>query len=173
MRLAGLLFALLLGGCSIAGSHGGRGVPYSITFVNHIPGSTLRFSKAESSDGTPYVHPGSLRSLGPKLQGATLGSIDVQPEIPEWADFTLTTQLLIGGKEGPVGKPEVVRVYLRKHVPREVIDEVLNAPPSSTRAGQRSKLLWLYLVWTERGPYVHWELTKGCCDIEKEGGQPP
>lgn len=172
MRWAGLVIALLLGACSMATIHGGRGIPYSITFVNHMPERGLYFSKAQSSDGTPFVHPGALRSLGPELRGATLGSIDVQPELPEWVDFTLTTQTLDRGEERGGGTPEVVRVYLRKQVPREIIDEVLNAPPNPARAGQRSKLLWLYLVWTERGPYVHWELTKGCCDIEKEGGRP-
>lgn len=161
-----------------------------VTFNNVIKGKKVDVLQGRTSNGVPFVTPGSLGSStnpNPMSGGKIMGAAPDGRELPEWVEFEWT--------EWPYPSPpqpkdpialqawndrvdflsrtlprQRARVAVRSRVPQDVVDEVLASNKRTAQNALPDKSLWVYFVWYETGIKFRWILKPGCCKVLREGG---
>jgi hypothetical protein len=167
-----------------------EGPGMTVTFNNVIKGKKVDVLRAKTSNGVPFVTPGSLgsdRSPNPMTGGKTSGAAPDGRELPEWVEFEWT--------EWPYPSPpkptdpvalqawndrvdflirtlplKRARVPVRSRVPQDVVDELLASNKRAAAGALPDERLWVYFVWYETGIKFRWSLERGCCKVLRAGG---
>jgi hypothetical protein len=167
-----------------------EGPGMTVTFNNVIKGTEVDVLRAKTSNGVPFVTPGSLgsdRSPNPMIGGKTTGAAPDGRELPEWVEFEW--------KEWPYPYPnkpsdpvalqawreevqamsrslpiKTARVPVRSRVPQDVVVEVLASNKRAAAGALPDEMLWVYFIWYESEIKFRWKLKSDCCGLLREGG---
>jgi hypothetical protein len=163
-------------------------VSSSVVFVNQQRGADVWVKEVHTSTGARLVSPGILTFSPRPLVGPTVDGMSFTNELAEWVE--LKWQVLDPARAAQTSEWDTLdraaraayvdaqralpvkseRVPVRSLVPSHVIEEVLNSPARTDVPSLRLKSMWFYLIWTDAGVKLHWEVRQGCCTVLHEGG---
>lgn len=183
-----LVSAVLCTACATPLAVSGPGM--TVMFNNVIKGKKVDVLHANTSNGIPFVTPGSLgsdKSPNPMVGGKVVGAAPDGRELPEWVEFEWT--------EWPYPAPpkptepvalqawndrvdflihtlphKNARVVVKSRVPQNVVDEVLASNKRAVPGTVPDEMLWVYFIWYETGIKFRWSLEQGCCKVLRSGG---
>jgi hypothetical protein len=159
-----------------------------VTFVNHRTDTDIWFVSGVTDDGKTLVNPGVLRYSPERLRGPSADGIGSGDGLPGWVDLKWkeldrdrVTQTAAWDKLDQAARDayfeheravpiKSARVPIRAVVPRHVIEELKNSPPSKNYPTLPLKSIRYFLIWTKEGAKLYWEGRSGCCEVLYQGG---
>lgn len=147
----------------------------ALTFTSAIPNKRVHVISAHDDRGQPFPHAGSFGpAADPQNAGKTMGTPGGYG-LPEWVEFQWRERSYPGvemhegqsyeawgalvDKETAKLAIKKQRVYLTKHIPPEVAAEIIAAQAAAKPGKLSTKMLFLYLVWTNGGIKVRWRIS--------------
>ena len=171
-----MLGMLLLSGCVSALPTQGPGM--IVTFTSLTQGRSISVKSARLPNGKPFSNPGSIGGIRPanwRTSGATMGASGDNRELPEWVEFEWSEPVYPEDLNQTLEEYRALprktqRVHVRKRIPENVVQEVIQSRRDAPTGKLPDKKLWVYFVWTDLGIKFHWRLISGSSTELRSGG---
>lgn len=152
-----------------------------VTYVSLKKGVRVNMRSAQLPSGRDFPHGGSF---GPNkswhASGKTMGASPDGRQLPEWIEFDWIERPYPENPNETVEEYRALpryqqRVYVRDRVPQSVVEEVLQSKRDAPPGKLPEKKLWVYLVWTDDGIRMRWQLERlpqapGEISVLRQGG---
>jgi hypothetical protein len=153
-----------------------------VTYSSLKKGVSIDMKAAHMQSGQAFAHGGSFGPSRRWQSGATMGAAPDGRQLPEWVEFEWSEPVYPEDRKQTLEEYRALprhreRVYIRDRVPIEAVEEVIQSKRDAPRGKLPEKMLWVYLVWTDDGIKVRWEVYRepqapGEMGVLRAGGDP-